>query len=137
MRLFDGLGCSVSLLKTSHTTPKSDVELTVFGTAAGHRWWCCFELVLEIGAPREARWRCLAASVGSSWLDCALHFDVMTFAVSILATDHELTPPRRRGSLALASRGGEVRHNKINGGRHSNGRMAPLLVVCVVHFILN
>ena len=97
------MGCIVALLKTSHVTPKSGVELTVFGTAAGHRWWCCFELVLEIGVPREARWGCLAASVGSSWLDCALHFGVMSFAVSILATDHQPNPPRRRGSLALAS----------------------------------
>ena len=36
MRLFNGLGCTVSLLNTSHVTPKSDVEFTVFGTAC-HR----------------------------------------------------------------------------------------------------
>ena len=43
------------------------------------------ELVLEIGAPREARWRCLSTSDGASWLDCASHFDVTSFDVNILA----------------------------------------------------
>ena len=41
--------------------------------------------VLEIGAPREARWRCLPTSDGASWLDCASHFDVTSFDVNILA----------------------------------------------------
>ena len=56
-----------------------------------HRVWNCvpplmvLELVLEIGAPREARWRCLSTSDGASWLDCASHFDVTSFDVNILA----------------------------------------------------
>ena len=85
MRLSNGLGCSVSLLNTSHVTPKSDVRRGV------HRVWNCvpplmvLELVLEIGAPREARWRCLSTSDGASWLDCASHFDVTSFDVNILA----------------------------------------------------
>ena len=50
-------------------------------------------------------------------------------------TDRQLKPPRRRGSLA--SRGGEVRHKKINGGRQSNGGLPPLLVGCAVYLIFN
>jgi len=50
-------------------------------------------------------------------------------------TDQQLMPPRRCRSLAPM--GGGVRHKKINGGRQSNGRLAPRLVVCVVHFIWN
>ena len=56
-----------------------------------HRVWNCvpplmvLELVLEVGAPREARWRCLSTSNGASWLDCASHFDVTSFDVNILA----------------------------------------------------
>ena len=33
--------------------------------------------------------------------------------------------------------GGRSSPQKINGGRQSNGRLAPRLVVCVVHLILN
>ena len=50
-------------------------------------------------------------------------------------TDRQLKPPRRRGSLA--SREGEVRHKKINGGRQSNGGLSPLLKGCAVHLIFN
>ena len=52
-----------------------------------------------------------------------------------LETDQQLMPPRRCRSLAPM--GGGVRHKKINGGRQPNGRLAPRLVVCVVHLILN
>ena len=52
-----------------------------------------------------------------------------------LQTDRQLTPPRRRGSIA--SREGEVRLKTINGGRQSNGPLRLLLVVWVVHLILD
>ena len=43
------------------------------------------EHVPEIGAPRDARWRCLAASDGASWLDCASHLSVMSLTANIFA----------------------------------------------------
>ena len=83
MRFFNGLGCSVScstqatsFRKATWSSPCLGLRATVGGL---------LEHVLEIGAPREPPWRCLAASDGASWLDCALHVDVMSFAVNILA----------------------------------------------------
>ena len=52
------------------------------------------------------------------------------------ATDRHLMPPRRRGSLSSLHEGRSSPHKK-NGGRQSNGRLAPRLVVCVVYLILN
>ena len=71
------------MLSTNHVIPKttsSSLYLGLRGAVGG------LGARFEIGAPREARRRCLAASDGASRLDCALHFDVMLFAVNILAS---------------------------------------------------
>ena len=45
--------------------------------------------------------------------------------------------PPAKGAAPPLHRGGEVRHTHKNGGRQSNGRLAPpLFVVRVVYFIL-
>ena len=86
MRLFNGLGCSVPLLNTSHVIPKSDVELTVIGTLELH------DTVGGLGAssrdlpaargplkmPRRARWH-------EPRLDCASHLDVISLAANTFA----------------------------------------------------
>ena len=87
---FRALGCGFSTVwaaafRAQHKPRHSEKRRGV------HRVWNCvpplmvLELVLEIGAPREARWRCLSTSDGASWLDCASHFDVTSFDVNILA----------------------------------------------------
>ena len=80
---FQRFGLQRFVLNTSHVIPKKTWSLPCLGlraTVGG-----LLEHVLEIGAPREPPWRCLAASDGASWLDCASHFDVTSFDVNILA----------------------------------------------------
>ena len=88
MRLFNGLGCSVSLFNPSHVISKSDVELTVFGLHKHCQLQAplvVLEPVLEICLLREARWRCLAVRDGTSRLDCASRLDVVSLAANIFA----------------------------------------------------
>ena len=85
MRLFNGLGSSVSC-----STQATSLRKATWSSPCLELWNCVpplmvLELVLEIGAPREARWRCLSTSDGASWLDCASHFDATSFDVNILA----------------------------------------------------
>ena len=83
MRLFNGLGCSVSCSTQATSFRKATWSSPCLGLRAAVGG--LLEHVLEIGAPREPPWRCRAASDGASWLDCALHVGVMSFAVNILA----------------------------------------------------
>ena len=66
MQLFSGLGCSVSCSKTSHVPiPKSDVELTVIGTARHHWWsWSQFSRSSHCERPAEDASSCAMARAG-------------------------------------------------------------------------
>ena len=85
MRIFNGLGCSVSLLNTSHVIPKATwsspwLELR-------HRLWSWSQFSRSAHCERPAGdRRCLVVrDGGTSRLDCASHLDAISLAANIFA----------------------------------------------------